>query len=104
MFSSFGVNSIHEYFVLIFSSTMNQSAILSDIHANIWALEAVLDDISRRGPAQLINLGDSLYGPLEPQATAAYLMQLPLSASWATRIEYSWRNPFLRFLLVWRTF
>jgi predicted phosphodiesterase len=72
------VNSIHEYFVLIFSSTMNQSAILSDIHANIWALEAVLDDISRRGPAQLINLGDSLYGPLEPQATAAYLMQLPI--------------------------
>jgi predicted phosphodiesterase len=57
---------------------MDQFAILSDIHANIWALEAVLADISRRGPAQLINLGDSLYGPLEPQATAAYLMQLPL--------------------------
>lgn len=78
MFSSFGMNSIHEYFVLIFSSTMNQFAILSDIHANIWALEAVLDNISRRGPAQLINLGDSLYGPLEPQATAACLMQLPI--------------------------
>lgn len=57
---------------------MNQFAILSDIHANIWALEAVLTDISRHGPSQLINLGDSLYGPLEPQATAACLMQLPI--------------------------
>jgi predicted phosphodiesterase len=57
---------------------MNQFAILSDIHANIWALEAVMADIARRGPSQLINLGDSLYGPLEPQATAACLMQLPI--------------------------
>ena len=57
---------------------MNQFAILSDIHANIWALEAVLADISSRGPSQLINLGDSLYGPLEPQATAECLMHLPL--------------------------
>jgi len=57
---------------------MQQFAVLSDIHANIWALEAVLDDIARRGLARLINLGDTLYGPLEPQATAERLVQLPL--------------------------
>jgi len=59
---------------------MDQFAVLSDIHANIWALEAVLADIAKRGPSQLINLGDTLYGPLEPQATATCLMQLPLAS------------------------
>ena len=53
---------------------MDQFAVLYDIHANIWALEAVLADIAKRGPSQLINLGDTLYGPLEPQATATCLM------------------------------
>ena len=54
---------------------MDQYAILSDIHANIWALEAVLADITKRDLTQILNLGDSLYGPLEPQATAECLMQ-----------------------------
>ncbi len=57
---------------------MEQYAVLSDIHANIWALEAVLTDIARRGPDKIINLGDTLYGPLEPQATAECLMKIPL--------------------------
>ena len=57
---------------------MDQYAVLSDIHANIWALEAVLADIARRGLDQIINLGDTLYGPLEPQATAECLMKVPL--------------------------
>lgn len=57
---------------------MNQYAVISDIHGNIWALEAVLADISQRGVGQMINLGDSLYGPLEPQATADCLMKLSL--------------------------
>ena len=55
---------------------MNQHAILSDIHGNIWALEAVLADASRRGVQHIVNLGDTLYGPLEPQATADCLMKL----------------------------
>jgi predicted phosphodiesterase len=38
-------------------------AVLSDIHGNRWALEAVLDDIRRRGIRDMFNLGDSLYGP-----------------------------------------
>jgi putative phosphoesterase len=44
-------------------------AILADIHANIWALDAVLSDVHRRGADVLLNLGDVLYGGLEPRAT-----------------------------------
>ena len=50
-------------------------AVLADIHGNIWALEAVLDDICRRGITRIVDLGDSLNGPLEPRATAERLMQ-----------------------------
>jgi predicted phosphodiesterase len=50
--------------------TMPPVAVLSDIHGNRWALEAVLDDISRRGIRDMVNLGDSLYGPLDPGGTA----------------------------------
>ena len=57
---------------------MDQYAVLSDIHANIWALEAVLADAANRGLGQMINLGDSLYGPLEPQVTAECLMNIPV--------------------------
>jgi predicted phosphodiesterase len=49
-------------------------AVLADIHGNIWALEAVLADIRRRGIARVTDLGDSLNGPLEPRATAERLM------------------------------
>lgn len=47
-----------------------QLAIIADIHANIWALDAVLADIKRRGIKRIINLGDILYGPLAPRETA----------------------------------
>jgi predicted phosphodiesterase len=57
---------------------LNQYAVLSDIHANIWALEAILVDASKRGVHQIINLGDTVYGPLEPQATADCLMKLSI--------------------------
>jgi predicted phosphodiesterase len=49
-------------------------AILSDIHGNLPALRAVLDDIARRGADRIVNLGDSLSGPLLPRETAAFLM------------------------------
>jgi predicted phosphodiesterase len=57
---------------------MDRFAVLSDINANIWALEAVLADFSMRGLDQIINLGNTLYGPLEPQATAECLMKVSL--------------------------
>jgi predicted phosphodiesterase len=53
-------------------------AAISDIHGNIWALEAVLADIAARGIAVIVNLGDILSGPLEPCATAERLMALHL--------------------------
>ena len=52
---------------------MTQIAVLSDIHGNRWALEAVLADIERRGISIVFNLGDSLYGPLDPSGTADLL-------------------------------
>jgi hypothetical protein len=33
-------------------------AAISDIHGNIWALEAVLADIGARGVTHIVNLGD----------------------------------------------
>lgn len=44
-------------------------AALADIHGNVWALEAVLDHARRRGVDQFVNLGDVLYGPLQPEET-----------------------------------
>jgi len=53
-------------------------AALSDIHGNSRALEAVLDDIRRRGVDRIVNCGDSLYGPLDPSGTAARLRDSPI--------------------------
>lgn len=53
-------------------------AIVSDIHGNIWALEAVLADIKKQGMDVIINAGDILSGPLEPAATVDLLMSLNL--------------------------
>jgi len=48
---------------------MDPIAVLSDIHGNVWALEAMLEDAQERGIRRFINLGDALYGPLEPRKT-----------------------------------
>lgn len=53
-------------------------AILSDIHGNRWALEAILEDIQKRGLKHIVNLGDSLYGPLDSAGTADLLLQLSI--------------------------
>lgn len=44
-------------------------AVVSDIHGNSWALESVLADIRKRGINEIYDLGDSLYGPLDPMGT-----------------------------------
>lgn len=49
-------------------------AVVSDIHGNLPALEAVVGDFSRRGVDTVVNLGDSLSGPLLPLETAQFLM------------------------------
>jgi len=58
---------------------MDEYAIISDVHGNLWALESVLADAKRRGLENIINLGDSLYGPLKPKETANLLMHLPIT-------------------------
>jgi len=49
-------------------------AAVSDIHGNLPALEAVIEDTRRRGVTRIVNLGDSLSGPLLPLDTARFLM------------------------------
>lgn len=53
-------------------------AVVSDIHGNLPALEAVLEDIARAGVDRTVNLGDIVSGPLWPAETAARLMPLAL--------------------------
>jgi predicted phosphodiesterase len=53
-------------------------ALVSDIHGNRWALDAVLDDIAGRRVDAIWNLGDILSGPLAPAATAEILIPLAL--------------------------
>ena len=50
-------------------------AILSDIHSNVYALEAVISDAQSRAIDLMINLGDILYGPIAPKATFDLLMK-----------------------------
>ncbi len=51
-------------------------AVLSDIHGNARALEAVLGDIARRGISDMINLGDCAYGPFNPAPVLDQLIAL----------------------------
>ncbi|MED0965753.1 metallophosphoesterase family protein [Bacillus paramycoides] len=49
-------------------------AIISDVHGNSHALKSVLKDIARHKVEMIINLGDSVYGPLDPLGTIEILM------------------------------
>ena len=49
-------------------------AIVSDIHGNLPALEAVWAEIARAAPSLVVNLGDIVSGPLWPRETARWLM------------------------------
>ncbi|AXG98325.1 metallophosphoesterase [Deinococcus wulumuqiensis] len=41
-------------------------AVLSDVHGNAFALEAVLDDIRQHAPDLIVNLGDQVWGQADP--------------------------------------
>ena len=49
-------------------------AVISDIHSNSAALEAVLQDISDQGIESIVNLGDHLSGPMAARETAELLL------------------------------
>ncbi|MBB4185212.1 putative phosphoesterase [Sinorhizobium terangae] len=55
-------------------------AVISDIHGNDLALEAVLADIATQGIAEIVNLGDHLSGPLNAARTADVLAKHNISA------------------------
>jgi predicted MPP superfamily phosphohydrolase len=67
-------NNVHNFISL--KETRMKIAVVSDIHGNLRALEAVIDDMQREGVDRVVNLGDLLSGPLEPAATADLLMAL----------------------------
>jgi len=55
---------------------MEKFAILSDIHSNVFALDAVVNDARSKNVTAFINLGDILYGPIAPKETYDYLQSL----------------------------
>ena len=48
-----------------------------NIHGNLPALKAVLRDVAHPQVDAIVNLGDSLSGPLKPAETVAFLMEQP---------------------------
>ncbi|MBW4890270.1 metallophosphatase family protein [Mucilaginibacter sp. HMF5004] len=57
---------------------MKSYAIISDIHGNLRALKAVLNDIRSRGIETIINLGDHCFGALEAEETSVLIRQIPM--------------------------
>ncbi len=55
-------------------------AVIADIHGNRWALEAVLENLALWGVERIVNLGDSVYGPLDPAGTAQILIDRRISS------------------------
>ena len=51
-------------------------AVIADIHSNILALDAVLEDLRPVHADVLVNLGDSFNGPIDPAAVARRLRAL----------------------------
>jgi putative phosphoesterase len=72
--------------------TLFKLAIIADVHGNRWALDAVLEDIQSRNISQIINLGDCVYGPLDPAGTADRLNQ-PHILSIAGNMDVVFANP-----------
>lgn len=54
-------------------------AVLSDVHGNLLALEAVLERVDALAPDLVLNLGDCVSGPLWPVETLALLRSRPIS-------------------------
>ena len=52
-------------------------AAISDVHGNVFALEAVLRALELQSTDVLVNLGDHLSGGVDPVRTADLLMRTP---------------------------
>lgn len=53
-------------------------AVLSDVHGNLEALDAVLDDIARQNVEATVALGDFLSGPSDPTGVADRFIELDM--------------------------
>ena len=51
-------------------------AVISDVHGNLHALDAVLDDIARRNVDVTVALGDFLSGPSDPSGVADRFIEI----------------------------
>ena len=74
---SYSLKSVHRLFTTLAvraNLADMKFALISDIHGNRSALEAVLADIDASGISTVINLGDCLSGPLDAAGTADLLM------------------------------
>lgn len=70
--------------------------VLSDIHGNLPALQAVLEDARREAADLVVNLGDLLSGPLLPAETADFLMahDLPtIAGNHERQLLGQWERP-----------
>jgi hypothetical protein len=56
-------------------------ALISDIHGNLPALRAVVENARLQGVSRFLNLGDILYGPLWPRETFELLQALDLAGT-----------------------
>lgn len=57
-----------------------KTGIISDVHSNRLALEAVLEALEKEGVKRILNLGDSLFGPMEPEATFQLLSKYDITS------------------------
>lgn len=55
-------------------------AVLSDVHGNVPALDAVLEDMARQDFDAVVCLGDHVSGPIDPAGAAERLMALGVTA------------------------
>jgi predicted phosphodiesterase len=72
-------------------------AVLSDIHGNLPALQAVLDEVEGEGVDAVVNLGDILSGPLMPAETADLLLErdfVTIAGNQDHGLLAQWRRPF----------
>jgi putative phosphoesterase len=68
-------------------------AVLSDIHGNADALQAVLADVKRRSPDAIVNLGDCFSGPLDIVRTHEMLASAGIAATVRGNHDRALLNP-----------
>jgi len=82
--------------------------VIADVHGNALALAAVLEDARRRGIDRLVDLGDTLYGPLQPREAYRLFRTAPLVAGvagnqdrklWEATADDLDANPTLAFVI-----